>query len=408
MHFRIGLRGKIVGLVGGALAVLALAMLAAYLWLSARGNGDPQRLLVQLTVVALLTAPACLLVAWFAARRLVTPLRRLAAAAAGVASGDLGRPLLVAGGDEVGEVGLAFLRMREALAASQAEVRAAAGEVAREAHAIRVAVERQAAMGLDQAAAVQETSLAVAEVARASETVTTRAEQVAASSQRTDALSDEGRRAVAQSIEGMDLLREQVDAIALAVAALTGGSVRIGEITQTAIDVAEQSNVLALNASIEAAKAGEAAQGFSVVAAEMRRLAEQSRSAAAQVRGVLAEIARATRQAVIATAEGSRRARQATALAQRAGQVIDGLGQVVLESGESGRAIAVQTRQQVDGVQQMVVALGAIEGASANALEGTFAIEQGARRLEALAARLADRVGAGPGGGGAGGGGAPP
>ncbi len=401
MLLRIGLRGKIIGLVGGSLLALGLVLLASFSWLSARGNGDPQRLLVQLTVVALLTALACLLAAWFAARRLVTPLTRLADAAAGVASGDLGRPLLVDGSDEVGEVGLAFLRMRDALAASQAEVRAAAEEVAREAHAIRVAVERQAAMGLDQASAVQETSLAVAEVAHASETVTTRAGLVAASSQRTDALSDEGTRAVAKAIEGMDRLREQVDAIAVAVAALTGGSVRIGEITQTAIDVAEQSNVLALNASIEAAKAGEAAQGFSVVAAEMRRLAEQSRSAAAQVRGVLAEITRAIRQAVTATAVGSRRAREATALAQRAGQVIDGLGQVVLESGEAGRAIAVQTRQQVEGVQLMVAALGAIEGASANALEGTFAIEQGARRLEALAARLAHRVGARPGEGGA-------
>jgi len=391
---RIGLRGKIVSLIGGSLLTLALVLLATFSWLSALGSGDPRQLLGRLTVVAAATALACLVAAWFLARRLVTPLTRLAAAAAGVASGDLALPLRVAGADEIGALGVAFLHMREALAASQAEVRAAAEEVAREAHAIRVAVERQAAMGLDQASAVQETSQAVIEVAHASETVTTRAEQMAASSQRTDALSDEGTRAVAEAIEGMTRLREQVDAIAVAVAALTGGSVRIGEITQTAIDVAEQSNVLALNASIEAAKAGEAAQGFSVVAAEMRRLAEQSRSAAAQVRGVLSEIARATRQAVHATAEGSRRAREATALALRAGEVIDGLGAVVLESGEAGRAIAVQTRQQVADVQQMVSALGAIEGASANALEGTFAIEQGARRLEALAARLADRVGA--------------
>ncbi len=348
----------------------------------------------RLTLVALLTAIACLWLAWLAARRLVTPLTRLAEAAAGVARGDLDQPVAAAGRDEIGDMAAAFLRMREALAASQSEVRAAAEEVAREARAIRVAVERQAAMGLDQASAVQETGAAVAAVARASETVTAHAEQVAAASQRTDTLSEEGTRAVAEAIEGMTRLGEQVDAIAVAVAALTGGSVRIGEITQTAIDVAEQSNVLALNASIEAAKAGEAAQGFSVVAAEMRRLAEQSRSAAAQVRGVLAEIARATRQAVHATAEGSRRAREATGLALRAGRVIDGLGQVVRESGEVGRAIAVQTRQQAGGAQQMVAALGAIEGASATALEGTFAIEQGARRLEALAARLADRVGA--------------
>ena len=348
----------------------------------------------RLSVVALVTTIACLWLAWLVARRLVTRLTRLAEAAAGVARGDLDRPLPAAERDEIGDMAAAFLRMREALAASQAEVRDAAEEVAREARAIRVAVERQAAMGLDQASAVQETGAAVVAVARASETVTAHAEQVAAASQRTDTLSEEGTQAVAEAIEGMTRLGEQVDAIAVAVAALTGGSARIGEITQTAIDVAEQSNVLALNASIEAAKAGEAAQGFSVVAAEMRRLAEQSRSAAAQVRGVLAEIARATRQAVNATAEGSRRAREATGLALRAGQVIDGLGQVVRESGEAGRAIAVQTRQQAGGAQQMVTALSAIEGASANALEGTFAIEQGARRLEALAARLADRVGA--------------
>jgi methyl-accepting chemotaxis protein len=349
----------------------------------------------RLLVVALITGLACLWFAWYAARRLVTPLTRLAEAAAGVARGDLERPVAAAGLDEIGDMAAAFLRMRAALSESQAEVRAAADEVAGEARTIRVAVERQAAMGLDQAAAVQQTGAAVTAVARASETVTAHAEQVAAASQRTDTLSEEGTQAVAEAIEGMTRLGEQVDAIAVAVAALTGGSVRIGEITQTAIDVAEQSNVLALNASIEAAKAGEAAQGFSVVAAEMRRLAEQSRSAAAQVRGVLAEIARATRQAITATAEGSRRARQATGLALRAGQVIDGLGQVVRESGEAGRAIAVQTRQQADGAQQMVTALTAIEGTGATALEGTFALEQGARRLEALAARLADRVGAG-------------
>ncbi len=376
---------------GGPAELLGSIQVAVGLEQIGVATDEVRRLLV---VVALITGLACLWIAWLAAGRLVTPLARLAEAAAGVALGDLDRPVTAAGRDELGDVAAAFLRMREALAASQFEVRTAAEEVAREASAIRVAVERQAAMGLDQASAVQDAGGAVVAVASASETATARAEQVAAASQRTDTLSEEGTRAVAEAIEGMTRLREQVDAIAVAVAALTGGSVRIGEITQTAMDVAEQSNVLALNASIEAAKAGEAAQGFSVVAAEMRRLAGQSRRAAAQVRGVLAEIAQATRQAVDATAEGSRRAREATGLALRAGQVIDGLGQVVRASGEAGRAIAVQTRNQAGGARQMVTALGAIEGASANALEGTIAIEQGARRLEALAARLADRVGA--------------
>jgi methyl-accepting chemotaxis protein len=248
-------------------------------------------------------------------------------------------------------------------------------------------------MGLDQAAAVQETSLAVGDLAKASENATRGADRVAASSDRTDDFTAQGLRVVAEAIDGMARLDQQVEAIARAVATLTAGSARIGEITQTAIDVAEQSNVLALNAAIEASKAGPAGQGFSVVAMEMRRLAEQSRAAAAQVRGVLGETARSTRQAVAAAEEGSRRAGQATELARRAGQVIEGLGEVVRESVGAGREIAEQTRQQSSGVRQMVAALGEVEAASASALEGTLVIERGARRLEALAARLAVQVG---------------
>jgi methyl-accepting chemotaxis protein len=347
----------------------------------------------RLGLVALITTLACLGLAWLVARRLVTPLRQLAGAVAGVAAGDLGRPLEVGGHDEIGALGRAFQRMREALAASRAEVQVAAKEVAREARAIRVAVERQAAMGLDQASAVQQTSQAVGDMARASEQAAAGADRVTATSDRTDDFTAQGLQVVSEAVEGMARLDEQVEAIARAVAALTAGSARIGEITQTAIDVAEQSNVLALNAAIEASKAGAAGQGFSVVALEMRRLAEQSRAAAAQVRGVLGETARSTRQAVSAAEEGRRRAGQATEQARRAGAVIEGLGEVVRESVRAGRDIAGQTRQQSDGVRQMVEALNEVEAASASALEGTLVIERGARRLEALAARLAVQVG---------------
>jgi methyl-accepting chemotaxis protein len=206
----------------------------------------------RLTVVGLITALLCLALAWLAARRLVTPLGQLAVAAAGVASGDLGRPLEVGGQDEIGALGRAFQRMRETLAASRAEVQVAAKEVAREARAIRVAVERQAAMGLDQTSAVQETSLAVGDMARASEKATAGADRVAATSDRTDDFTAQGLQVVAEAIDGMARLDEQVEAIARAVAALTVGSARIGEITQTAIDVAEQSNELALHAALEA------------------------------------------------------------------------------------------------------------------------------------------------------------
>jgi methyl-accepting chemotaxis protein len=346
----------------------------------------------QLLWLALGLGVACLAIAGLLASQLVAPLRRLAEAAAAVADGALTHPVEVAGADEIGAVAASFRRMQGALRAALADVHGAAVQVASEAATIREAVARQASMGLDQTSAVQEATAAVAQLSRASQLAAERADAVAAVSERTDRFSEEGTRAVAEAVDGMSRLGDQVNAIALAVAALSERTVQIGEITQTAIDVAEQSNVLALNAAIEAAKAGAAGEGFAVVAAEMRRLAEQSRAAAAQVKVILAQIARSTRQAVVASAEGSRRAGEATDLAARAGTAIQGLNEVVDTSVEAGREIAAHTRQQTIGVDQIAGAIGLIEAASTSALEGTYAIEQGARRLEAVAQRLAERV----------------
>ncbi len=346
----------------------------------------------RLLLLALLAAVGCMGLAALLASQLVAPLRRLAEAASAVADGALTAPLQVDTSDEIGAVAESLRRMQAGLRAALADVHAAAGQVALEAGAIREAVTRQAAMGLDQTSAVQEAGASVVQLSRAARLATERADAVVAVSERTDRFSEEGTRAVAEAVDGMARLGDQVNEIARAIAALSERTVQIGEITQTAIDVAEQSNVLALNAAIEAAKAGEAGEGFAVVATEMRRLAEQSRAAAAQVKVILAQIARSTRQAVIASEEGSRRAGEATHLAARAGTAIQGLNELVDTSVAAGREIAAHTRQQTAGVGQIAAAMSLIEAASTSALEGTFAIEQGAQRLEAVARRLGERV----------------
>jgi methyl-accepting chemotaxis protein len=342
-------------------------------------------------------------VAAYLSARLSAPLRRLAEAAARVAAGDLARPVDVVSDDEIGALAESFRQMQTSLRGALGDVRSAVDEVTREAGAIREAVTRQASMGLEQTSAVQEAGASVTELSRSAKLSTERADEVVAVSERTDRLSEEGTRAVAEALDGMSRLGEQVQEIARAIEALSQRTVQIGDITGTAIDVAEQSNVLALNAAIEASKAGEAGQGFAVVAAEMRRLAEQSRAAAAQVKVILADVARSTRQAVIASEEGSRRAAEATTLANRAGGAILGLGAVMAASVKAGREIAVNTRQQTTGVSQIATAIGLMENATTSALEGTYAIEQGAQRLEAVARHLAERVASlgGPPGGAA-------
>jgi methyl-accepting chemotaxis protein len=199
----------------------------------------------QLLLLALAAGAACLAIAALLASQLVAPLGRLSAAATAVAAGDLVHPVEQGGTDEIGALAEAFRRMQSSLRAALAEVHAAAREVAQESAAIREAVTRQAAMGLDQPSAVQEASAAVLRLSHAAQQSAERADAVAAVSERTDHFSEEGTRAVAEAVDGMGRLGDQVNEIAHAIAALSERTVQIGEITQTAIDVAEQSNVLA-------------------------------------------------------------------------------------------------------------------------------------------------------------------
>src|SRR5699024_5611962 len=128
--------------------------------------------------------------------------------------------------------------------------------------------------------------------------------------------------AVQENVESMEEIRSEVDSIASKILNLSEQTKQIGEIIESVNEIAEQSKLLALNAAIEAARAGDHGRGFSVVAAEMRSLAEQSKDSTKQVRRILGEIQKATNSAVIAIEEGSKRAERGVQKAIEAGNTI--------------------------------------------------------------------------------------
>ena len=336
---------------------------------------------------------ACLLAAWLMSGMLIVPLERLARGAAGIASRNLKQQFDVAGTDEIGDVARSFAGMAGELTHLVQDLRGAAAEMEREATGILATATRQSAMAHQQASAINETSTTVAEIAQTSKQATAYADSVIAQTQKSETLSAEGQKVVAESVSGMENLGEQVKAIALAITDLNERTLQIGDIISTVKDVAEQSNLLALNASIEAAKAGEHGRGFAVVAMEMRTLAEQSRLAAEQVRGLLNEVQKGTRAAVSATEEGSRRAQAAVELARSAGSTIMGLSEVIRESSGAARQIAGNTRQQTIGVEQIAAAMGELTSAMGDSVEGTRRIEQVAGSLSTLSKRFSDLAG---------------
>jgi methyl-accepting chemotaxis protein len=147
----------------------------------------------------------------------------------------------------------------------------------------------------------------------------------------------------------MNKIREQMETVAESIVGLSDQSLAIGEIIATVNDLAEQSNLLAVNAAIEAAKAGEHGKGFAVVAQEVKSLAEQSKLATAQVRTILNDIQKATNAAVMATEQGSKAVEAGERQSNEAGEAIRSLADSISESAAASTLITSSSQQQMVG-----------------------------------------------------------
>lgn len=252
------------------------------------------------------------------------------------------------------------------------------------------ATSQQAAGTAEEAAAVQQTSTTIEELKQTVQAASRKAEAVAEAAQKTGQISESGRQAVADTIQRMQEVRRQMQGLAERTLALSEQSQAIGGITTTVSDLAEQSNLLAVNAAIEAAKAGEAGRGFAVVAAEVRSLATQSKQATEQVRGILTEIQRATQAAVMAVEQGVKSVEAGEAVAVLGGEAIAQLTSSIGVSTQMAHQILASAQQQVVGVDQINVAMENINQSSVQNMASTRQVEQAAQNLNSLAGTLSD------------------
>jgi methyl-accepting chemotaxis protein len=211
-----------------------------------------------------------------------------------------------------------------------------------------------------QSSAVSQTVTTLDELRSSAVSGNDRAREVLEQAKQVTAIAQKGSTAVGDVTDGMRTIRSQVEQIATSVLDLSERAQRIGEIVDSVNAIADQSKLLALNASIEAAKAGEYGHGFAVVAEEVRALAERSQSATREIATILKEIQKATSASVMATEDGSKSVAKGLELVNTSRDTIRTLSDTIESSSKAVEQITYSVTQQTAGVTQINEAMNGI------------------------------------------------
>ncbi len=350
------------------------------------------QLTTQTLSIILLTALGLLVVFFIFFRGVEVRLKQVTTFAERIASGELDAELEPQSPDEIGSVGSALIDMSSKTGAMVARMQAASAALVKASADVLQSSRLQSEKASQQAASVTETGATVTELRQTFQQATDRAQSVIDLAKRSEDATTSGRRSVEQSVQAMQQLSEHVVQISRAITGLVERTAQIASIIDTVNDLAEQSNVLALNAAIESAKAGEHGRGFSVVAREVRSLAERSKDSTTQVRQMLLDVERASREALTVIEEGNRKARASMELSERAGESITTLDQAIGESSTAAKQIAASTRQQGVGVEQIWQAMRDIDRTVKESATGIRQLEDASTNINALADQMGQLV----------------
>jgi methyl-accepting chemotaxis protein len=321
-------------------------------------------------------------------RSITSPLASFATTVERIGEGDLRAEFDVKRRDEIGDLGRSLARMVSGLRELAAQTRAAVENLHSAAAEILASTQEQAAGTAEQAAAVQQANATMAQITQSGAQISERARQVATTAEAASTASVAGMQSVRNMVSMMESIRQQAEAVAENVVLLSEKTQAVGEIVQTVNDISEQSHLLSLNASIQAAAAGENGRAFTVVASEMKNLAAQSKQATVQVRSILGDIQKGITSSVMLTEEAVKRVESGRQQSTVAENTISELTASIEESVRAFQQIVGGSAQQQIGFEQVTQAVRNISIASQETATSTKQSEKAAANLSALAQQL--------------------
>ncbi len=323
---------------------------------------------ISITTIIVVLVLTALVIVWIA-RRIAKPIQALETAANRIAEGDISQTKLeIVSNDEIGRLGQSFEQMvqnlrnliqkihgaTEQVAASSQELTATSEQSAQAANQIATSITDVAAGASEQMDVANDTTAVVQQMSSSIQQMAASANQLADCSSQAAEKAKTGDKALEQAVVQMGQIQTTVTASASVVAKLGERSKEIGQIVDTISGIAGQTNLLALNAAIEAARAGEQGRGFAVVADEVRKLAEQSQDAAKRIAELIGEIQGDTDKAVVAMENGTKEVKTGAEVVNHAGAVFREIAGLVTEVSSQVTEISATMQQMAAGSEQIV------------------------------------------------------